>query len=197
VSVAAVLLATALDDAGAPAALLPWDAGRTLVEFQVEVLESCGVDAIEVVLGPDAERIIPLLSGEDVEPVVNPRWREGVAGSLRVGASAVPRDTPVAIIAAVEEPRPASLYRALLDAHAGAHAGLTLPVHDGRRGRPLVAGYDALAYVRNLTDGRGIDAVVERFASQVTELAWPDDDVLLSVRNAAGCAAARAAIESP
>ena len=105
---AAILLAA--DDVlidGVPVALLPWRDDETLIEFQVAQLQAAGVDVVEVVLGYEAERIIPLVALDNVEPIVNDRWREGAAGSLRVGATAVPRETETAIIVRVDEPRSA------------------------------------------------------------------------------------------
>ncbi|MEX2247539.1 MAG: NTP transferase domain-containing protein [Dehalococcoidia bacterium] len=177
-SIAAILLADRdVPALGGPPALLPWHDGETLVEYQVAQLLEAGVGAVEVVLGADADRIIPLVARDNVEPVVNARWRDGVAGSLRVGASAVPRGTETALIVEVIQPRPAEIYRRLLDAHLGNGAGITVPTFKGTAGRPIVVDTAALAELRNLTAPGNLEMLIERHAT--VHLVPLDDSIVL------------------
>jgi CTP:molybdopterin cytidylyltransferase MocA len=123
----------------------------------------------EVVLGYDAERVIPFVAADNVEPIVNVAWQADAASSLRAGASAVVRGTDTAIIVDVAEPRDTDTLRALLQAHAKGSAGVTVPSLDGERGTPIVAGERALAAVRNAR-GAGVASIVARFADEVQEL---------------------------
>jgi len=191
-TVAAVLIATdALDD-GTPVALLAWDNGRTLVEYQVDQLREAGAEVIEVVAGPGAERIISLISADNVEPLVSPRAQDDAA-TLRSGASAVPRDTETAVVMRVSEPRPASLLRALLDEHRRSGASATLPSFEGTPGRPAILGRDALAFARNVTaSGDAVTAVVERFDPHLA--AVEASIALLRIRRAADYTAVRRAL---
>ena len=118
---------------------------ETLIEFEMRQLRAAGVDVIEVVLGAHADAIIPLVAADDVEPIVDDGWRAGEASWLRVGAAAVPRDTTRALIVHAGRPRPAALYRALIETpvrRGHSHH----PGHDGRcrgladRGRQRRAG---------------------------------------------------------
>ena len=166
--IAAILLAAgdaAID--GVPLALLPWGDDSTLIEYEITQLQAAGVEVVEVVLGSEAERIIPLVSGNDVEPIVDPRWQAGEASWLRVGASAVPRNTEAAIITRVEEPRSADAYRRLLDEYRRTHAAMTRASYAGAHGCPLVVDAQTLAAVRNTSDGGGLDAIVARSAGRV------------------------------
>ncbi|HXK34261.1 MAG TPA: hypothetical protein VNM91_09635, partial [Dehalococcoidia bacterium] len=73
--VAAILDASPQADlGGAPLALAPWDADETLIEFEVRQLRDAGARVVIVVLGYEAERIIPLVARDDVEPIVHPDW---------------------------------------------------------------------------------------------------------------------------
>lgn len=191
---AAILLAAGPRDAAhEPAALLRWDGGDTLVEFQVAQLQAAGVDVIEVVLGADAERIIPLVARNNVEPIIDPRWGEGIASAIRAGAAAVPRDTATAIIVEVEQPRPAGVYRRLLDEHLAHGAAVTRPTFEGTPGSPIVLGRAALAEARNLTDDvRGLGAIIDRHTGDIYEVPFDGDIVLLEVRSVEDYERARA-----
>lgn len=191
--IAAILLAAgdaSID--GVPLALLPWDDGETLIEYHVAQLRAAGVDVIEVVLGYEAERIIPLVALDDVEPIVNARWQDGEAGSLRVGATAVPRDTSAAIVVRIDEPREAGVYRQLLDEHARSGAAITRPACEGTPGTPIIVERAVLAELRNATDAAGgLDGILARHATEIVEVAFGDDAVLLRIEDAASYARVR------
>ncbi len=191
--IAAILLAAgdaSID--GVPLALLPWDDGETLIEYNVAQLQAAGVDVVVVVLGYDSERIIPLVALDDVEPIVNARWQAGQAGSLRSGATAVPRDTEAAIIVRIDEPREAGVYRRLLDAHARSGAAITRPAFEGTPGTPIIIGRPVLAEVRNVTDAAGgLDGILARHAGEIVDAAFSDDAVLVRIEDAASYARVR------
>jgi len=181
---AAILLAAGpLDQALELPATLAWTGGDTLVEYQVAQLQAAGVDVIEVVLGADANRIIPLVARNDVEPIIDPRWREGIAASVRVGAAAVPRDTDTAIIVEVEQPRPADAYRRLLDEHRAHSAVITRPAFEGMPGTPIVVNRGVLAEARNLHDALGLEALAVRHAHEIHDVPFDNDLVLLEIRS--------------
>jgi CTP:molybdopterin cytidylyltransferase MocA len=189
--IAAILLAA--DDLRIDGTLLPlllFGDDQTLIEYHVAQLQAAGVDVVEVVLGWDAERLIPLVAQNDVEPIVNTRWRDGDAGSIRVGATAVPRDTEAAIVVRIDEPRPAEIIRRLLDEHLARGAMLTRAAHGDRAGAPIVVGRAMLSELRNVTDAGGLGAVVARHAQEVADVACADDVVLLRIEDAAGYARA-------
>ena len=104
-TIAAILLAAESARTGGEAvALAPSDDGETLVEWQIAELLEAGVNVVEVVLGCDAERIIPLVAADNVEPIVHSGWEHDHAGGVRIGATAVPRDTNTAIIVDIARP---------------------------------------------------------------------------------------------
>ncbi len=185
-AIAAILLAAGAEEIdGTPLALLPWREDETLIEYHVAQLQAAGVDAIEVVLGHDAERVIPIIAREDVEPIVNARWRTDTASSVRVGASAVPRDTQAAIVVRLNEPRPADVYRRLLDAHLRTGAPITRPAFRGMPGAPIVVDAAVLSELRNATDvAGGLDGIVARHAGEIADVAFEDRIVLLRITSA-------------
>jgi CTP:molybdopterin cytidylyltransferase MocA len=173
-----------------PLALLPWTNDQTLVEYCVAQIVEAGVRDVEVVLGPAADRIIPLVARDNIEPIVNSRWREGRDGSLRAGAAAVPRGTTVALLCDVAQPRASTLIRALIEAHEAHPADVTRPAHNGAQGWPIIFGEAALAALRNVTHPDGLDALMRRFAA-TTGLVACGADARLSIRSREHYTAAR------
>jgi CTP:molybdopterin cytidylyltransferase MocA len=185
-SIAAIVVATALTAEDSPVALLPTPAGMTLVEWQVAELQNAGIRDIEVVLGPQADAVIPFVSRDNVEPVIDPAG--GAASTLRVGASAVPRGTTAALLSFIEQPRPERVLRLLLDAHMDRVAAITRPARGGVADTPLVLNDDALAWLRNITDERGVDALLERWRDAIAEVPIDSEIVSGEVRSASDLA---------
>ena len=189
--IAAILLAA--DDIridGTLLPLLPFGDDQTLIEYHVAQLQAAGVEVIEVVLGCEAERVIPLVAQNNVEPIVNDRWRDGEASSIRVGATAVPRDTEAAIVVRIDEPRQAEIMRRLLDEHLARGAMLTRASHSGSAGAPIVVGPVVLSELRNVTDAGGLDAVMALHANETVDVAFVEDIVLYRALDAVGYARA-------
>ena len=162
---------------GGPVALAPWGDGETLVEWQVAQLQAAGAEVVEVVVGAHAERIIPLVSGNDVEPIVNDRWAEGEAASLRVGGTATPRNTSTAVIVWAAQPRTADVIKAVLGEHVAAGARVTRPFSGDVPGSPVCIDAGVLARVRNLPDGADVEDVLREYDTLVVRVAGEMPDL--------------------
>lgn len=191
---AAIIIAT--KDApwsGAPLALAPWN-DETLIEFTIAQLRAADVRDVEVVLGRGAAEIIPLISLDNVEPVVDARAAEDRASSVRAGAAAVPRGTEHAVLAFIDEPRPSWVYGRLIDAHVDAGAAITRPAYRDRTGAPLVVDATVLATLRNVADEDGLRRVIE--GSPVNTVSIDDEVVVLRTDSAEAYARALATMET-
>lgn len=162
---------------GAPKALLPWG-GQPLLAYQVEQLREAGADEVVVVLGDDADEIHRTIRRSDCRVMLNPRFQMGRAGSLRIGAKAVDRDATAIVVTNVDQPRPASFLRALIEAHKPP-ALITRPSFDGKHGHPIVVAGELRGELMDADDDtQGLLAVVERHRDQMAECALDDLAVL-------------------
>jgi len=158
---------------GEPKALLDWG-GEPLIAYQVNQLHEAGVDEVIVVLGHRADEIQRQMRALRCRVMFNALFHAGRAGSLRIGAKAVTRDADTIVIVNVDQPRPASLIRALLDAHNGT---ATIPTFEGRRGHPVVvAGSLREELMRAADETGGLRGVLEAHATEITEV--PCDDLV-------------------
>jgi len=154
---------------GRPKALLDWG-GEPLVCYQVRQLQEAGCDEVIVVLGHKADNISREMRTMKCRTMLNPRYQHGRAGSLRIGAKAVNRDTDAILITDVDTPRPAVFLKALIDAHRPEIA-VTRPIHRGSRGHPIVVAGRLREELMAVTDeAEGLHAVLRAHATEVGEV---------------------------
>lgn len=167
--ISSILLAAGMSTRmGEPKALLDWG-GEPLICYQIRQLREAGADEVVVVLGYRADEIHRELHGLDYRSVLNPVYQLGRAGSLRAGAKAVSREATAIVVLNVDQPRPAELIRAVIEAHTPA-ASATRPVAGERHGHPVALSgrlRGELAVASDETEGlRGVlaahaDAIVD------------------------------------
>lgn len=182
-SVAAVLLAGGESRRmGAPKPLLDWR-GQTLIEYQIEQLREVA-DRVVVVLGHNADELQPLVRRAGARAVVNDLYAEGRASSVRVAAAALPDSTSAVVFLNVDQPRPASVTRRLIDEHARRGDLITVPVFEGKRGHPVVIGGTLISEMRGVQEETlGLRALLQKHARATGEVTFDTPVVLLDLNN--------------
>lgn len=162
---------------GRPKPLLAWR-GATLIEYQIAQLREAGAGDVIAALGHHAEDILPLVTSAGGRAVINENYREGRASSLRTGAAAAESAESIVVLS-VDQPRPAAVIRRLLAEHT---SGITVPVHSGRRGHPVVLDGALLPELQEVNEAsQGLRAVIARHAAEVHEVPFDSADVLLDL----------------
>jgi CTP:molybdopterin cytidylyltransferase MocA len=177
---------------GRPKPLLVWG-NETLIEYQVRQLRDAGCDPVIVVLGAHEEAVRPLVHQAGARAVINELYAEGRASSVRVGAGALSEDAAAALILNVDQPRPSSVHRHLIDEHTAAGAAIATAVHQGKRGHPVIFAatlFPELREVREATEG--LRAVMERHADDILEVEFDSPVVILDMNRPEDYEAARA-----
>jgi molybdenum cofactor cytidylyltransferase len=175
---AVVLAAGASSRMGGPKALLHTPDGRRYVEAIAETARAGGCDCVVVVLGPphgDAVRAA-------LPPAVVVAWNgdpaRGMLSSVQAGLAALPADVAAALVWPVDMPFvDVATVRALV-VHDGT---IVVPVHNGRGGHPLKLGRGSFAEVMTLDPARGLKALLDARAAEVTRLPVADRAVLVDV----------------
>ena len=163
---------------GSPKPLLEWG-GEALIQYQTRQLREAGADPLVVVLGYRAEDIAPLITDR---MVINERFAEGRASSVRAGATELPEDAAAVVILSVDEPRPSYVLRRLIDEHAAQGALITLPTHEGVRGHPPVFDGSLIPELRAVDDAtEGIRAIIERHEVEVFEVEFDSPVVVIGM----------------
>ena len=194
--ISSILLAAGMSTRmGEPKPLLDWG-GEPLIRYQIEQLLQGGVDEVVVVLGHRGDDVHRKLHGLAYRAVLNPTFQLGRAGSLRMGAKAVAREASAIVILNVDQPRPASLIRALIEAHT-AEATVTRPEHEGRHGHPVVVSSRLRAELLTADDADGgLHGVVAAHEDEIVDVPT-DASCLLDLNTREEYEAALAAMAAP
>lgn len=160
-----VLAAGAGRRMGGPKAVLELR-GVPLVAHVVRAALDGGCEQVLAVLGAGAEQAKPFAEAAGAMVVANPRWAEGMSGSLELGLSTAAAVAPwatAAMVLLVDQPYiTASAVSALLTAQRDPeHAGiLAAAAYQGRRGHPVLVGREYWPELRATLSG---DEGAERF----------------------------------
>src|SRR5512133_2445569 len=79
---------------GQPKQLLPWG-NTTLIEHQIITLIETGYP-VNVVLGCNSNRIIPVIAKYKINKIINESWEKGMGGSISCGISHIKKTFPKA-----------------------------------------------------------------------------------------------------
>ena len=159
---------------GRPKPLLAWR-GETLVESQIRALLDGGADEVVVVLGRLADEIAPLAEAAGGKPVVNPRYEDGRASSIKAGLSAISESAEHILILGVDQPRTAAIAARVVESHLSADAPITSPRVGGRGGHPLIFSARLLPELRQISERRqGLREAFERHRAEINAVHLDD-----------------------
>ena len=130
--------------------------GSTLIEVVLENLLRSRLQEVIVVLGFGAEEIRPRVEAKGVRVAVNPRYKEGMASSLRVGLDALDPRAEGILVALADQPFiPPEVIDRLIEAFQGTSKGIVVPTFQGRRGHPVIFHRRYMEELRSLSGDQG------------------------------------------
>ena len=171
---AIVLAAGRSQRMGANKLLLPF-AGSSVIARVVDAHLGAPAASVIVVVRPRDSRLREALGGRRVVFVENPDAGGDMLSSLRCGLRALPVSAETVVVSPADQPSlEPGLVRRMLAAFHERGAGILVPVHEGRRGHPVVF---AARYQNELLtshDGIGLRGLLQHHAAAVIE--WPTAD---------------------
>lgn len=182
--IAAVVLAAGLSRRmGGPNKLLAPIDGVPMIARVVDAFLASKAEPVIVVLGHQAGEVRAALAGRGVRFVENPAYEEGLGASLRAGIEAVGDGADGALVGLGDMPLVAPAHiDALIDAFdpAGSET-IVVPVHDRKRGHPVLWSSRHFAEMRKLGGDVGARGLLERHADAVRAVPIDDDAVHVDV----------------
>jgi molybdenum cofactor cytidylyltransferase len=200
--VAAVLLAAGLGRRmGGVNKLLAEVGGVPLVARAADALLATRASPVHVVLGHQAEAVRAALAGRPVRFVVNPDYEEGLGASLRAGIEAVqaapgePVDGALVALGDMPFVQPAHIERLLERFDPTGPFSICVPVHERKRGHPVLWSARHFPQLRALTGDVGARALLEAHADAVLSVPVDDAAIHLDVDTSGMLEAARQRLE--
>ncbi|HEV2559778.1 MAG TPA: nucleotidyltransferase family protein [Microvirga sp.] len=165
--------------------------GKPVIQHVAEAALASSLDPVILVSGHRRPEIEAALDGLPLQLAFNPAFADGLSTSLRTGFAALPPER-AAMVLLGDMPR---VKPTLIDRLAAAWRGAggpaaLVPVHDGRRGNPVVLSHLLAPEVARLAGDAGAGPLLRGRDDVVL---WPADDpaVLQDVDTAAALDALR------
>ena len=154
---------------GAANKLLADVGGKPMVRRVAEAVLASRARPVLVVTGHQAAEIEQALAGLDVALVANPDYATGLSSSLKAGLGALPADCDGALVMLGDMPeiRAEHIDRLLA---AFAPGAIIVPVHEGRRGNPVLWASAHFAEMGQLDGDAGARRLFARHADKVREI---------------------------
>jgi molybdenum cofactor cytidylyltransferase len=150
---------------------------RSFIRHVAAAAHEGGCDPVIVVLGAEAELILPELSGSPARAVLHHGWKEGMASSLRAGVAAAAEDPTVeaVLLLTCDQPKlDGGIVRRMLDAFDGTPASMAACEYSGTLGVPALFGRSLFPDLAALHGDRGARQLLRRHEGEVARVDWPD-----------------------
>ncbi len=160
--IAALLLAAGRSERmGAFKPLLPFG-DKTVIETCVSYLLDGGVGDVIVVAGPHEAEIREQLDSYPVSFARNAEPNSEMGVTIIRGVEEIPADAEAVFVSLCDQPAiPAEVIKHLIEERDRSGATLLVPVHDGRRGHPVLIDLKFRKELLNLDRQRGLRAFFE------------------------------------
>ena len=155
---------------------------NTLLEQVVEIVRSCRVDEIVLVLGHQAETIKKRVGIKNLKVVINESYQQGMGTSLRTGLAALSSGMNAALIVLADQPfvRAETLDR-LIDQYEQSGAQIAIPIYKGFRGNPVLLGRSVFPEVMALAGDIGCRAIFGNHVEGIVKVLVDDIGILLDL----------------
>ena len=157
--------------------------GKPLLLHCVENLKASAVHDITVVTGNEAEKVSEALKGLDVKFVHNAQFADGLSKSLKSGLANVGSDIDGVLIALGDMPLvDARTVDRLIAAFSVAdHRTICVPVHEGKRGNPVLWGRQHFVSLQAVEGDQGGRLLMDFLSDEIVEVEVPSRAVLVDV----------------
>ena len=143
----------------------------TVIAHIVDQLLLSVVDRVFVVVGHEGHRIPDELSGRPVTIVANHDYKSGMLSSVRCGLEALPEKCELVIVALGDQPSiTAELVDDMVRSFRTAGRGILIPVHQGRRGHPIMFSSEYRTEILDQYDDVGLRGLMRAHPGDIFEL---------------------------
>ncbi len=194
--IAAIVLAAGKSSRMGSNKLLADFGGKPLLRHGVENILGSDVQKIVVVTGNEPELAKAALQSLEVEFVHNENFAKGLSTSLKRGLAALPADTDAALICLGDMPLidAQTINRLISSFSVADHRTICVPVHDGKRGNPVLWGRQHFPGLQAIEGDQGGRLLMDALSDEVVEVDVKSGGVLVDVDTPQALAEIRSAL---
>ena len=153
-----------------------------LLELVVRQYRKAKLDELIVVLGHEARQIVQRIPLNGIKIIINNEHRVGLSSSIQRGLAHVSSRFDAVMIGLGDMPLITSkTIDTLIAEYQKGKKGIVVPVHDGRRGHPVVLDMKYLEALVTLRGDVGAKSVIDSHADDVREVKIDSDEILIDV----------------
>ncbi len=161
---------------------LPWHGNQTLLRYQSEQFLQANITPIIVLGAHNAHRRVDCAPGSRV--LIKSERDRTKTSSILIGLESLPQDFSALTISAIDQPRPASVYKTLLKTYRQELALITAPCYQGKLGHPLLFSHQLFSELKQISDSSlGLREIVQRRQSQIRKVEFVGPEVLTDINN--------------
>lgn len=155
---------------------------ETALEKSVSLFRRAGIDHLQVVLGHQAELLIPLVKKLGVAYTINPRYQEGMFTSVQCAMRQLPKSIGAFFLLPVDMPlvREQTL-QAVQQAWQTSDKGILHPVFWGKRGHPPLISTSYRQMILESSGEGGLKALLLPFGEDSLEIEVSDEHCVLDM----------------
>lgn len=166
---------------GRPKQLLPFG-NRTLIETVIDHVLQSQVEKVMVVLGANKKLVVKRLAKFPVSTVINPRYEDGMLSSVQVGFEAIAKDATAAIIILGDQPTiPGWVFDSIIKAYRSSGKGIVVPIHQKKRGHPILIDCKYRKEVAALDPSVGLRALLFGHPDDIEEVSVESPAILKDI----------------
>lgn len=166
---------------GAFKPLLPLE-GRRVIEGVIHLFREAGISDIVVVVGYQAEKIIPLLENQSVRWVKNEHYDRGMFSSVQTGVRSLAEDCQAFFLGPADMPlvRPATLKK-LSAAYREKRMEVYHPCYGQRRGHPPLIAAALIPSILAFPEPGGLRVLLSRREAASLNVDCGDPGILIDL----------------
>ena len=154
----------------------------TMIETVIDNVLNSKIDKVMVVLGADSEEITKTIGNKPVEVCRNQQPEKGMLSSVMCGFKALPDSANAALVYLGDQPNiPPSITNTIIEAYNEDLYGIVIPVHNHRRGHPLLVDLKYRRDIFKLDLEKGLRSLMHLFPEDVLEVDVDEAGILLDI----------------
>ena len=166
---------------GSQKLLLPFGQS-TIIETVVDNVLKSSIDHVMVVLGASQREVRDILGKRSLQFCYNKEHKKGMLSSVICGVRALPDDAESALIFLGDQPGiPPSVTNAVIDAYSEELFGIVIPIHNYRRGHPLLVDMKYRKEIEQLDLEEGLKSLRHHFPEDVLEVELDEPGILVDI----------------